>query len=306
MKRTKKKRIASKDISLLLITLPALIYFFINNYIPMFGIFIAFKNIDFSKGIFMSDWCGFKNFEFLFKTKDAWIMTRNTILYNLVFIIIGTILSIVLAILICEISGKITSKFFQGALILPNLISIIIVSYIVYAFLNADSGLVNHMLEAAGKDSVSWYMSSKYWPYIICIVYIWKNVGYNSIVYVAAISGIDKSVYEAAGIDGAGKIKQIVSITIPMIIPTVTMMTLLSIGRIMASDFGLFYQVPMNSGALYATTQTIDTYVYRALMQMQDFGMSSAAGLYQSVVGFALVMISNYIVKRKSAENALF
>lgn len=305
MKKSKRKT-KKKDISLFLIALPALIYFFINNYIPMFGIFIAFKDIDFSKGLFQSDWCGFQNFEFLFKTKDALIMTRNTILYNLIFIVAGTILSIALAVLLCEISGKIASKFFQGALILPNLVSIIIVSYIVYAFLNADSGLVNHMLGSMGKQTVSWYMESKYWPFIIVLVYIWKNVGYNSIVYVAGISGIDRSVYEAAEIDGAGKLRQIFSITLLMIKPTVIMMTLLSIGRIMSSDFGLFYQVPMNSGALYATTQTIDTYVYRALMQMQDFGMSSAAGLYQSLVGFMLVMFSNYIVRKKNAENALF
>ena len=306
MKKTKKRKFTKKDWSLLLIALPALVYLLINNYIPMLGIFIAFKDLDFSKGIFRSPWCGLQNFAFLFKTKDAWIMTRNTILYNLAFIIIGTILSIALAVLICEIAGKLSSKLFQSALILPNLISIVIVSYIVYAFLNADSGLINHYLESIGKDTVSWYMQSKYWPFIISIVYIWKNVGYNSIVYVAGISGIDKSVYEAAQIDGAGKLKQIFTITVPMIIPTVVMMTLLSIGRIMTSDFGLFYQVPMNSGALYATTQTIDTYVYRALMQMQDFGMSSAAGLYQSIVGFVLVMLSNYIVRKKSAENALF
>lgn len=303
---TRKRKFQKKDLSLLLIALPALLYLLINNYVPMLGIFIAFKNLDFSKGIFASPWCGLQNFEFLFKTKDAWIMTRNTILYNLVFIVVGTILSIALAVLLCEVAGKLASKLFQEALILPNLISIIIVSYIVYAFLNSDTGLVNHFLESIGGNPVSWYMESKYWPIIISIVFIWKNVGYNSIIYVAGISGIDKSIYEAAQIDGAGKFKQIFKITVPMIMPTVIMMTLLSIGRIMSSDFGLFYQVPMNSGALYATTQTVDTYVYRALMQMQDFGMSSAAGLFQSVIGFILVLFSNYIVRKKSAENALF
>ena len=302
----KKFRIKKNDWTLLLLCLPALIYVLINNYVPMFGIFIAFKDLDFAKGIFKSPWVGLQNFRFLFATSDAWIMTRNTILYNLVFILLGTMLTLVLAVLICEINRHFMARIFQSALILPNLISMVIVSYIAYAFLSSDTGLINHTLTSMGKDPVTWYMQAGYWPVILVIVYLWKNMGYNSIVYVAAISGIDKEIYEAATMDGAGKLRQAISITLPMIKPTVIMMTLLSIGRIMSSDFGLFYQVPMNSGALYATTQTIDTYVYRALMQMQDFGMSSAAGLYQSLVGFVLVLVCNYIVRKKSPDNALF
>ena len=307
MNKTVTKRKKKNEYTLFLFTIPALLYILINNYIPMAGIFIAFKDLDFSKGIFKSDWCGFQNFQFLFKTKDAVIMTRNTVLYNLFFIVIGTVGAVLLAVLLSEITNKICSKIFMGSLILPNCISMVIISYIVYAFLSADSGLINHsILEGLGKEPVSWYMEAKYWPVILSIVYIWKNVGYSSIVYVAAIAGIDKGIYEAARIDGASKLKQIVYIKVPMLKSTVVMMTLLAIGRIMSSDFGLFYQVPMNSGALYGTTQTIDTYVYRALMQMQDFGMSSAAGLYQSVVGFVLVLVCNYIVKKLSPEDSLF
>lgn len=307
-RKTLQRRKAFKaQLPLLALTLPALIYFLINNYIPMFGIFIAFKDLDFSKGIFGSDWIGLKNFEYLFKTNDAWIMTRNTILYNLVFIVLGTILAIALAILMCEVTKKFFSRIFQSALILPNLISMIIVSYIAFAFLSSDSGMINHtILKALGLPSINWYMESKYWPFILTLVHLWKNTGYASIVYIASISGIDKGIYEAAKIDGAGKLKQIFKITIPQLKPTIIMMTLLNIGRIMTSDFGLFYQVPMNSGALYSTTQTIDTYVYRGLMQMQDFGMSSAAGLYQSLVGFILVLVCNYVVKKTSPDDSLF
>lgn len=303
----KRKKSLKHNLKLLVFAVPGLLYLLINNYIPMAGIFIAFKNLDFGKGIFGSDWCGLQNFQFLFKTKDAWIMTRNTVLYNLVFIIAGTVGAIALAVLISEITSKIFSKIAMGAVILPNCISMVIVAYIAYAFLSSDSGLINNsILAKMGQSPVNWYMEASYWPVILVLVYIWKSVGYSSIVYVAAIAGIDKGIYEAAKIDGAGKMRQIFSITIPMLKPTIIMMTLLSIGRIMSSDFGLFYQVPMNSGALYSTTQTIDTYVYRALMQMQDFGMSSAAGLYQSVVGFLLVLVCNYAVKKISPDDSLF
>lgn len=273
----------------------------------MFGIFIAFKNIDYSKGIFGSDWVGFQNFMFLFKTKDAWIMTRNTILYNLIFIVLGTFFAIVVAILMCEITKHIASRVFQSALILPNLISMVIVSYIVFAFLSSDTGLINNsILKPLGIPSVSWYMKPAYWPYIITLIYLWKNVGYYSIIFVAGISGIDKSIYEAAKMDGAGKLMQIRKITLPLLRPTVIILILMCVGRIMYSDFGLFYQVPMNSGALYATTQTIDTYVYRGLMQMNDIGMSAAAGFYQSVIGFIIVLVTNAIVRKTSPEDSLF
>lgn len=290
-----------------MIAAPGLLYLLINNYIPMFGIFIAFKDVNIVKGIFGSDWIGFKNFEFLFRTSDALIMTRNTLLYNLVFIVLGTICSIFIAILMAELLNKLYSKLFQVGLVLPNLVSMVIISILVFAFLNADSGFLNHaILQPLGIAPIDWYSEPKYWPMILVVVYLWKSAGFGSIVYFAFIAGIDKSIYEAAKIDGAGKLKQIFKITLPLLTPTIIIMGLMAVGRIFNSDFGLFYQVPMNAGALYSTTQTIDTYVYRALMQLNDIGMSAAAGVYQSVVGFVLVLVANAIVKKVNSDNALF
>lgn len=308
MERTKKKRFADlkKNLPLLLLTLPGMVYLLINNYLPMFGVFIAFKQLDYAKGLFASDWCGFNNFKFLFRTAEAWRMIRNTVLYNLVFIVLGTVLAVLVAILMSEITHRTISKFYQGSMILPNLISMIIVSYIVFAFLSPETGLLNALIKSFGGEPVSWYSKKEAWPLILVIVQMWKTVGYNSIVYIAAITGIDPSLYEAARIDGAGKFRQITRITLPQLKPMITLMILMSCGRIFASDFGLFYQVPQNSGALYSVTQTIDTYVYRGLMQLGDVGMSSAAGLFQSVVGFLFVLSANGIVRATNKEDALF
>lgn len=303
----KSKKRKFKNLPLFMIALPGIVYLLINNYIPMFGIFLAFKNYSLRKGVFGSDWCGLQNFQFLFKTKDAWIMTRNTILYNVAFIIIGTIVAIAIAVMMCELGKKTRVKFFQAALLLPNLLSWVVIGFIAYAFLNADTGFINKtILAGLGLDPVSWYSYTGASQAIIIIVNLWKNMGYQSIVYMASISGIDKSIYEAAAIDGATKMQQIFRITLPMLKPTVITLTLMSIGRIFYSDFGLFYQVPQNSGALFNVTQTIDTYVYRGLMELNDVGMSAAAGLYQSLVGFALVLIANGIVRKVDSENALF
>ncbi len=296
-----------KTAPLLMLAAPGLLYFLINSYIPMFGVFIAFKDVNYAKGIFGSDWIGLDNFQFLFKTTDAWIMTRNTLLYNLTFIIIGTICSIFIAILMAELLTKLYSKLYLSGLVLPSLISMVVLSMLVFAFLNADSGFVNKsILRPLGLPEINWYSEAKYWPYLLVLIQMWKTAGYGSIVYFASIAGIDKSIYEAAKIDGAGKLRQIRTITLPLLKPTVIVLGLMSIGRIFNSDFGLFYQVPLNAGALYSTTQTIDTYVYRALMQLNDIGMSAAAGLYQSLVGFVLVLVVNAIVKRVNSENALF
>ena len=291
----------------MLIALPGLAYLFINNYIPMFGVFLAFKDFNYFKGIFGSDWCGFDNFEFLFRTSDAWIMTRNTILYNLAFIVIGTIAAIAVAVLMHELGQRLRAKLFQGAMLLPNLLSWVVIGFIVYAFLNADTGFVNNtILKGLGMQEVAWYSTSKPWPIILIVVYLWKFAGVSSIIYMASISGIDQSIFEAAQIDGASKIQQILKITIPLLKPTVIILTLMSVGRIFYSDFGLFYQVPQNSGMLFNATQTIDTYVYRGLMELNNVGMAAAAALYQSVVGLALVLIANAIVRKVDAENALF
>lgn len=273
----------------------------------MAGIIIAFKKINYGKGILASDWIGLNNFKFLFSTPDAWIMTRNTILYNFAFIVIGTICALVLAILMFEITNHFYAKYFQGAFLLPNLISMVVVSYIAFAFLNSETGFINKtILPLFEIAEINYYSSAKSWPLILLVVYLWKNTGYASIIYLASIAGIDKTIYEAAKIDGAGKLNQIRLITIPLIKPTIIILVLLSIGRIMFSDFGLFYQVPMNAGALYSTTQTIDTYVYRGLMQLGNIGMSSAAGVYQSVIGFVLVLAANYLIKKVSPDDALF
>lgn len=287
--------------------LPGLLYLLINNYIPMAGLFIAFKSTDFSKGIFQSDWVGFENFKYLFSTSDAWVITRNTILYNIVFIILGTVLGVIVGILLSELTSKFLSRFYQTVLLLPQLMSIIIVAYIAYAFLSMDTGLINNtILPLFGIDPISWYMESSYWPYILTFIYLWKGLGYSCIIYLSSILGIDKSLYESAEIDGAGKWRQTLSITLPMLKPTIITLVLMSVGRIFYADFGLFYQIPMNSGALYDTTNVIDTYVYRGLLQMNDIGMASAAGTYQSIVGFVVILLANYIVRKLDKDNALF
>ncbi|GFZ31086.1 sugar ABC transporter permease [Clostridium zeae] len=307
MRRNSKWKSSKNSLPLLMLTIPGLLYLLINNYIPMAGAIIAFKSQNFQKGIFGGRWVGFDNFAFLFKTKDAWIMTRNTILYNLGFIILGTIGAVFVAILMTELTKKAMSKFYQNALILPSVISMVIVSYIAFSFLNSDSGLINKsILKVFGLPEVSWYSEPKYWPFILIFVFLWKTTGYSSLVYIASIAGIDKSIYEAAQIDGAGKLRQIKDITLPLLKPTIIIMTLMAVGRIMNSDFGLFYQVPMNSGALYDTTQTIDTFVYRAMMQLNDTGMAAASGLYQSLVGFILVIAANGIIRKIEPENSLF
>ncbi len=296
-----------KDKALLLLLLPGVLYLILNNYMPMFGLMIAFKSIDYSKGIWGSDWVGFKNFEFLFTTRDAWLITRNTVLYNAVFIVLHLVVPVAFAIALNELRLRLAARFYQSVMFLPYFLSMIVVSYLGYSLLNSEYGFINKsVLEPLGFDPVSWYTKSELWPFILPLVNIWKTVGYYSIVYLAAVIGIDNEYYEAALIDGASKWQQIRRITIPLIKPVLIVMTLLQVGKIFNADFGLFYQVPLDSGALFPTTQVIDTYVYRALLTLGDIGMSSAAGLYQSFVGFILVLTTNYIVRRVDKENALF
>jgi len=287
--------------------LPGIIYLLINNYIPMFGIIIAFKNYNYSQGIFGSKWYGFENFKYLFATQDAYIMTRNTLLYNLVFIVVNLVLAVGMAIIINEVRSNLARRFYQSAVLLPYFLSAVIVAYLVYSLLNPDAGFVNrYLLKAFGVGDIQWYLEPKYWPYIFVITNAWKNVGFGSIIYISAMAGIDTEFYEAATIDGARKWQQVKYITIPMLVPTMVIMTILAIGRIFYSDFGLFYQLPMNSGTLTPVANVIDTYVYNSLKTMGDIGMSSAAGFYQSVVGFLLVLSTNLAVRKISPENALF
>lgn len=301
------KRSLNKYKWLLLMTLPGIVYLFINNYIPMYGVILAFKNYNYVDGIWGSAWAGLDNFKFLFNSQDAYVITRNTFLYNFVFIILNLILAVLVALLINEIRDKVISRFYQSTFLLPHVISMVVVAYLVYSFLNVDSGLINSLLiKWFGSEAISWYGEPKYWPYILVIVNAWKNVGYLSIIYFASIIGIDKEYYEAATIDGASKWKQMTRITIPLIAPIITTMTLLAVSGILRSDFGLFYQVPMNTGALIPTTNTIDTFVYRAMIQSGDIGMSTAAGFYQSVVCFVLILVANAAVRRINKRDALF
>ncbi len=296
-----------KYLPLYLLMIPGLIYLLINNYLPMFGMFIAFKNINFTKGIFGSDWVGFQNFKYLFQTSDAFIITRNTILYNAAFIILGTIFAIAFAILLNEIKKKVLSRFYQSVIVLPHLISFVVIGYLAYAGLSLETGFMNKtILPFLGIDPISWYTEPKYWPFILTIIHLWKSIGFNCIIFLASIISIDTEYYEAATLDGASKWAQIRSITIPLITPVIVMLTLLGIGRIFYSDFGLFYQVPMNAGFISDTTSVIDTYVYKGLMVSGDMGMASAAGVYQSIVGFILVLGANLIVRKVSKDNALF
>ena len=287
--------------------LPGLIYLLVNNYIPMFGIIIAFKKLNFARGIFKSDWCGFDNFRFLFATKDAWSITRNTVLYNIVFFIVGTVVSVTLAILINEITRKKASKVYQTLILLPYLMSWVIVGYISYAFLSSETGLINKaILSPLGRKAINFYQDKTYWPLILVLVYLWKSVGYSMIIYLSSVVGISKDYYEAARIDGASKWQQIKMITLPLLKPTVITIFILNVGQMFRSDFGLFYQVPRNSGPIYSVTRTIDVYVYQALMKNSDYGMSSAASVYQSFVGFALIIIANTIIRKYQKESALF
>ncbi|WP_413376537.1 ABC transporter permease [Alkalihalobacillus sp. 1P02AB] len=295
----------------LLMVLPGLIWFIVLKYIPMFGQVIAFKDFRFHPdgffaSVYHSEWVGFENFNFLFSTNDAYVITRNTVLYNLVFIVLGLILAVAVAIILSELTKQKLAKIYQTGMLFPHFLSWVVVSYFVFAFLSVDRGLFNSVLEFFNIDAVSWYNEPSYWPYFIVAISQWKGVGFSSIVYLAAIVSIDRNYYEAAMIDGANKWQQIRHVTIPMIMPLIVILTILNIGSIFSADFGLFYQIPRDSGPLYSVTNVIDTYVYRGLMTMGDIGMSTAAGLYQATVGFVLIIVTNYVVRKIDEDNALF
>ena len=269
----------------------------------MFGLFIAFKKIDYTKGLWKSDWVGFDNFKYLFQTKDAWIITRNTLLYNFAFIILGLLTGLIVGLALNEIFSRRLQKLYQTTILLPQLISIIIVTYIVFAFLGNDVGLLNKIL---GDKALNFYAAPKYWPFILAFVHLWKGLGYNAVIFLSSICGIDKNLYDAAKVDGATKWQQLLHVTLPQLKPTIVTLFLLQCGLIFYSDFGLFYEVPLHAGALANVTETIDTYVYKALMVSNNISTSSAAGAFQAVVGFLLVLTVNYIVKKVDEDNALF
>lgn len=308
--KTKKRKTNWKHyLPFYIMFLPGLAYLLINNYIPLYGLQLAFKQFSYKKGISGSPWIGLKNFKFLFASDDAFIMIRNTLGYNVFWIILNMVLGVAVAILFNEIISKKAKKFYQTAILLPYLMSMVVVAYLVYAFLSADTGLVNNSIIKGlmGKDTgISWYMESKYWPFILTFVNSWKSIGFGMLLYLSSLLGIDSSLYEAARIDGATKWQQIRKITIPLLKPTIIMLVILNIGQIFRSDFGLFYQVPMNQGKLYSVTQTIDTYVYRALLVNNNFGMSAAASFLQSIVGFIFIVTANAIVGKIDKDSTLF
>ncbi len=304
--KTKSKNL-KRYLPLYLMSLPAIIYLLINNYLPLYGLQIAFRKLDYAKGVFHGDFVGLENFRFLFSTSDAWMITRNTILYNLLFIAVGTVLAVTVAILFNEVRSKAAARIYQTCILIPYIISMVVVSYLAYAFLSAENGFINNsILKPLGLKTVSWYTEAQYWPAILLFISQWKGLGYSILMYLAAIMSISQDYYEAASLDGATRWQQIRMITLPLLKPTFMMLTIMSIGRIFYSDFGLFYQVPMNSGALYNATTTIDTYVFRSLMKLGNISMSSAAGFYQSMVGFILILSANALIRRFSKENALF
>lgn len=294
-----------KNGELTLLALPAVALLFIFHYIPLYGLVLPFKDYKYNLGFFKSEWIGLENFEFLFRGSGIAAATRNTILYNLAFIVMGTIAALAVALTLYELSRKMV-KLYQTVLMLPYFVSWVVVGYAFSAFLDMEYGVFNHILNLFGKDSVMWYNDPSKWPVLLVLINIWKGVGYGGLIYYASLMGIDHTYYEAAKLDGAGKLKQLWYISIPMIRQMIIIQLILSIGKIFNGDFGLFYNVTMNSTLLYPTTDVIDTFVYRSLINLGDIGMSAAATFYQSVVGFLLVIATNCIVRKIDSESALF
>lgn len=295
-----------KNKVLFIMMVPGILVLLVNNYLPMLGIVIAFKDYNYAKGFWKSDWVGFDNFQYLFNSNSAFIITRNTILYNVAFIFIAATVAVALAIIFNELLNRKLSKFYQGVMFLPYFLSWVVISYLVFALLSSDMGFINGILVKLGKERVNWYVDPTFWPLIIILVNTWKWTGYDSIIYLAAIVGFDKSYYEAAAVDGATRFQQITKITFPMLMPVISVLTLIKVGRIFFTDFGLFYNVTRDSGPIYDVTNVIETYVFRALRQTGDVGMASAAGFYQAVVGLIVVLTANYIVRKIDRENSLF
>lgn len=301
----KKWNYFKKNSELFLLSVPGIFYLFIFAYLPMTGVIVAFKKYRNDLGIFGSEWIGLKNFHYLFTNDVALRITRNTVLYNVAYMIVTTVTALLFAILLNEMKKKWT-RVHQTFLFLPYFLSWVLVGYIAYAFLNHSDGFINRLLLSLGMDGVSWYQNPAPWPYILVIVHLWKLIGFSTLVYYAGIIGIDSEYYEAARMDGATKWQMATNITLPLLTPLVIILLILSIGSMFRGDFGLHYFIPNNSGFLYSTTDVIDTYVYRALREVGNVSMSAAAGLYQSVVGFILVLVANYIVKKVNPENSLW
>jgi putative aldouronate transport system permease protein len=292
------------NFQLFTLALPGMLVVFVFCYLPMAGLFLAFKDFNIRDGFFKSPWVGFRNFAFLFQSKDALRITRNALLNNLLFISVSIALALLLALLLFELSRRLV-KIYQTILFFPYFLSWVVVGYSAYILLSSSYGVINSIIVRLGGARVNWYSDPKYWLPILLIAYIWKNLGYLTIIFYTALMSIDSSLFEAGRIDGAGSWQIRLRISIPLITPVVITLALLSIGRIFFSDFGLFYFIPRNVGALYPVTDVIDTYVYRALRVTGDIGMSAAAGLYQSFMGLVLILLTNWLVKRARPESAL-
>lgn len=305
-KRTGLEKNRKDNLILILMSLPVFIYLLIFDYLPMLGVVLAFKDYRYDRGIFGSEWIGFKNFEFFFTSQDAWRITRNTVGLNIIFIVASLVTAVALALFLFEITKRIYIKIYQTIMILPSYLSWVIVGYMTYAFLNPSIGIFNVAMQKLNIETIEWYSNPNLWPFILTFANVWKGMGLSCVIYYAGLMGINDEYYEAACIDGAKKWQQIIYISIPFLVPLMTIMTILAIGKIFRADFGMFFNLTRDIGALYETTDVIDTYVYRALRSLGDIGMSSAVGLYQSVVGFVLIIITNMVVKRIEEDNALF
>lgn len=306
------KRLRHSDRSLMLLSLPTVLWYLCFCYLPLFGIVMAFKKYRLIPGkgflysLFVgSKWVGLDNFRYLFMNPQMGLAVRNTVLYNLVFLLLDLALPVVLAIALSYLrSGRLRSAA-QTAAMLPHFLSWMIVSYFAFAFLSTDRGLLNSLLRGFGRPAVSWYQEPGAWPWLLTLTHLWKSFGYSMVLYYSYVIGIDQALYESAAIDGAGTASMIRHITLPQLKGVIVTMGLLSLGGIFTSDFGLFYQVPRNSGAILSATETVDVYIYKALMDQANYGFSEAGSLLQSGIGCALLLGANFLVRRVDQEVGL-
>ncbi len=304
----KKKRWTRDDSELTFLALPTMVWYLLFSFLPMFGVIIAFKDFrihgNFVQSVITSRWAGLKNFKYLFASKDTVTMLRNTLGYNIVFIVLGIVVPVILAVMINQLHSRRLGKVYQTAMFMPYFLSWVVVAVFVWAFLSYDKGVANQLLAASGHAPVNWYMEKKYWPGLLIFLQLWKSIGYGMVIYLASITNIDPTYYEAAVMDGATKWQQTKYITLPMMKTVIVIMFILNMGGIFRSDFGLFYQVPHDSNALFDVTYTIDVMVYKSL-KSSTVGMASASALFQSVMGCAMVLATNAIVKRIDPDNAM-
>ncbi len=295
-----------KNRTLTLMAMPAAVILFIFSYVPIVGLVIAFKDFRYDKGFLGSEWIGLKNFEFFFKSNDAWVVLRNTIGLNFLFIGMTLVVSVAIALMMNEVRSRGMIKIVQTIMFFPYFMSWVVVGYLLYAYLHHDYGILNQILGFFGLHSISWYAKSEYWPVILTFMYVWKMAGYYSVIYYAGMIGIDDTYYEAAALDGASRWQMVWKITLPMVKSLILTMAILQIGKIMYADFGLFFNLTRDQGALYSTTDVLDTYIYRALRVTGDIGISSAVGCFQAVVGFLLIIGSNLVVRKLDKDSAIF